>query len=75
MMLQFQTGLEGLHPRDHHLITWGQDNVLQMTGTGKLAWLSSIQIECEIYMTQMAKEAKSMRKATLCQINSHNFNG
>ena len=59
--LQFQSGLEGLHPRDYHLIERGQERVLRMTGPGKLSWLSSIRIARENFMAQTAKEAASMR--------------
>jgi hypothetical protein len=59
--LQFQSGLEGLHPRDYHLIERGQERVCRMTSTGQLSWLSSIRIARETFMAQSAKEAASMR--------------
>jgi hypothetical protein len=59
--LQFQSGLEGLHPNDFHLIEHGRDRVLRMTGPGKLSWLSSIHIAREQFMSQAAKETESMR--------------
>jgi hypothetical protein len=59
--LQFQSGLEGLHPNDYHLIERGRDRVLHMTGPGKLSWLSSIRIACTQFMAQAAKETESMR--------------
>jgi hypothetical protein len=58
---QFQTSIEGLRPRDHHLITRGQDRVLQMTGSGKLSWLSSIRIAREELSSQMETENENMR--------------
>jgi hypothetical protein len=58
---QFQSGLEGLRPRDHHLISRGKDRVLQMTGSGKLSWLSSIRIARSLYNAQIAQEADNMR--------------
>jgi hypothetical protein len=59
--LQFQSGLEGLHPNDYHLIERGRERVLHMTGPGKLSWLSSIRIAREHFMSQAAKETESMR--------------
>jgi hypothetical protein len=59
--LQFQSGLEGLHPRDYHLIERGQERVHQMTSPGKLSWLSSIRIARDTFMAQTAKEAATMR--------------
>jgi hypothetical protein len=58
--LQFQSGLEGLHPNDYHLIECGHDRVLHMTGPGKLSWLSSIRIAREQFMSQVAQVTKSM---------------
>jgi hypothetical protein len=58
---QFQSGLDGLRPRDHHLISRGKDCVLQMTGSGKLSWLSSIRTAWTLYSTQIAQEAENMR--------------
>jgi hypothetical protein len=58
---QFQSGLDGLCPRDHHLISRGKDRVLRMTGSGKLSWLSSICIARSLYNSQIAQEAKNMR--------------
>ena len=58
---QFQSGLEGLRPRDHHLISRGKDRVLQMTGSGKLSWLSSICIARSLYNAQIAQEADNMQ--------------
>ena len=58
--LQFQSGLEGLHPKDYHLIERGKDRVSRMTGPGKLSWLSSIRIACKQFMSQAAKETESM---------------
>ena len=59
--LQFQSGFEGLHPNDYHLIKWGKDRVSQMTGPGKLSWLSSIHIAHKQFISQAAKETESMR--------------
>jgi hypothetical protein len=59
--LQFQSGLEGLHPRDYHLIERGRERVRRMTSPGQLSWLSSIRIARESFMAQTAKEAVSMR--------------
>jgi hypothetical protein len=50
---QFDTGLEGLRARDRHLITCGKDRVLQMSGSDKLSWLSSIRIAREEFASQM----------------------
>jgi hypothetical protein len=57
---QFQSGIDGLHPRDHHLISRGKDRVLLMTGSGKLSWLSSIHIAREHFTKHIAKETESM---------------
>ena len=59
--LQFQSGIEGLHPRDYHLIERGRERVQCMTGPGQLSWLSSIRIARATFMEQTAKEAASMR--------------
>jgi hypothetical protein len=58
---QFQSSLDGLRPRDHHLISRGKDWVLQMTGSGKLSWLSSIHIAWSLYTSQIAQEAKNIQ--------------
>jgi hypothetical protein len=58
---QFQSGVDGLHPHDHHLISCGENRVLQMTGSGKLSWLSSIRIAREHFTEHMAQETDSMR--------------
>jgi hypothetical protein len=58
---QFQSGLDGLCPRDHHLISRGKDRILQMTGSGKLSWLSSIRTARSLYTSQLAQEAENMR--------------
>jgi hypothetical protein len=59
--LQFQLGLEGLHPRDYHLIERGRECVRHMTSPRELSWLSSICIARENFMAQTAKETASMR--------------
>jgi hypothetical protein len=58
---QFHSGLDGLRPRDHHLISRGKDRVLQMTSSSKLSWLSSIRIARSLYTSQIAQEAENMR--------------
>jgi hypothetical protein len=59
--LQLQSGLDGLHPRDYHLIERGRDKVFRMTGSGKLSWLASIRIARETYRVQAAKDTDCMR--------------
>jgi hypothetical protein len=59
--LQLQSGLDGLHPRDYHLIERGRDKVFRMTGSGKLSWLASIRIARETYRVQAAKDMDCMR--------------
>jgi hypothetical protein len=58
---QFQSGLDGLRWRNHHLISRGKDQVLQMTGSSKLSWLSSICIAWSLYTSQIAQEAENMQ--------------
>ena len=41
---QFQTGLEGLHLWDYHLIEHGQEMVQRMLGSSHQAWLESIHV-------------------------------
>jgi hypothetical protein len=59
--LQFQSGLEGLHPSDYHLIECGRERVCRITSPGQLSWLYSIRIARESFMTQTANEAVRMR--------------
>ena len=58
--LQFQSGLEGLHPWDYHLIERGKEQAHHMTSPGQLSWLLSIHIARKNFMAQTAKEAASM---------------
>jgi hypothetical protein len=58
---QFQSGIDGLHPRDQHLLSRGKDRVLLMTGSGKLSWLSSIRLAREEFTDHIARETESMR--------------
>jgi hypothetical protein len=32
---QFQSGVDGMHPWDFHLIERGQDSIMRLTGSGK----------------------------------------
>ena len=41
---QFQSGLEGLHPRDFHLLEHNQNSMLRSMGPGKKAWLASVRV-------------------------------
>ena len=54
---QFQSGLEGLHPRDYHLIEHGQETVQRMLGSSHQAWLESIHMA---QLNQMEQEASDM---------------
>jgi hypothetical protein len=58
---QFDTGIEGLRPHDHPLITRGKERVLRMTGSGKHSWLSSIRIARADFASQVEAENTSMR--------------
>jgi hypothetical protein len=58
---QFQSGLDGLHPRDFYLLERGQDSVMRLPGPGKRAWLASVRTARDTYMDQTAQEVENMR--------------
>jgi hypothetical protein len=58
---QFQSGLDGLHPRDFHLLKRDQNSMLRLTGPGKKAWLASVWVAQENYANQVEREVKHMR--------------
>jgi hypothetical protein len=58
---QFQSGLDGLHPRDFHLLERDQNSVLRLTGPGKKAWLASVRGARDNYANQAEQEVENMR--------------
>ena len=58
---QFQLGLDGLHPRDFHLLEQDQNSMLCLMGPGKKAWLASVRVARENYANQVEREVKNMR--------------
>jgi hypothetical protein len=57
---QFQSGLDGLHPRDFYLLKQGQDSVMHLPGPGKRAWLASVCMAQDTYMDQTVQEVENM---------------
>jgi hypothetical protein len=62
---QFSLGLAGLHARDHHYLTRGQQRVLALPAANKKAWLSGIRIAWDTYSTSEAREVESMQSVML----------
>jgi hypothetical protein len=58
---QFSLGVEGLHARDRHYLTRGQQYVMALPAANKKAWLSSIRIARDTYSTSEAREVESMQ--------------
>ena len=58
---EFEKGLDGLHERDHHLITRGQPTVASYTPTDQRHWLAGIRAAREAYESSMASEIASMQ--------------
>ena len=68
---QFQTGLEGLHLWDYHLIECGQETVQRMLGSGCQAWLESICVAQANHMEQEALDMTGMQAIMSQFLNQH----
>jgi hypothetical protein len=59
---QFNMGVDGLHPDDHHLLTRGLNAVLTLSLSDGRAWLSGIRIARETYEASEARSISSMQQ-------------
>ena len=57
--------MDGLHARDRHYITRGQDRILALPAANKKAWLSGICIAQETYLASEARDIAGMQAGML----------
>jgi len=62
---QLALGVDGLHARDRHYITRGQDRILALPAANKKAWLSGICIARETYLASEARDIAGMQAGML----------